>query len=119
MCGESYIRCTAKYTRKVRRVDSFADERPLETGRASARTAGFLFLVPRFKILDPTLRRFSCHSSTINSTFYDNHGVRVLRLRQALDRVNEEATKRAACGIAFLGDFWHARGSLKVISRSS
>ena len=22
--------------------------------------------------------------------------------------------KRAACGIAFLGDFWHARGSLKV-----
>lgn len=23
--------------------------------------------------------------------------------------------KRSACGIAFLGDFWHARGSLKVI----
>lgn len=34
--------------------------------------------------------------------------------RQALDRVNAEATKRMACGIAFLGDFWHARGSLKV-----
>eukprot|EP00903_Cladosiphon_okamuranus_P005576 g5550.t2 len=33
---------------------------------------------------------------------------------EALDRVNEEAMKRAACGIAFLGDFWHARGSLKV-----
>ncbi len=36
--------------------------------------------------------------------------------RQALDRVNEEAMKRSACGIAFLGDFWHARGSLKVFS---
>ncbi|CAM9298178.1 unnamed protein product [Scytosiphon promiscuus] len=33
---------------------------------------------------------------------------------EALDRVNEEAMKRSACGIAFLGDFWHARGSLKV-----
>lgn len=34
--------------------------------------------------------------------------------RQALDRVNAEALKRPACGIAFLGDFWHTRGSLKV-----
>ncbi|CBJ48405.1 DNA double-strand break repair rad50 ATPase [Ectocarpus siliculosus] len=33
---------------------------------------------------------------------------------EVLDRVNEEAMKRSACGIAFLGDFWHARGSLKV-----
>ncbi|CAM9204630.1 unnamed protein product, partial [Laminaria digitata] len=33
---------------------------------------------------------------------------------QVLDRVNTEAMKRPACGIAFLGDFWHARGSLKV-----
>lgn len=33
---------------------------------------------------------------------------------QALDRVNAEAMKRPACGIAFLGDFWHVRGSIKV-----
>lgn len=33
---------------------------------------------------------------------------------EVLDRVNEEAMKRSACGIAFLGDFWHSRGSLKV-----
>lgn len=41
--------------------------------------------------------------------------IRTSPSRQALDRVNEEAMKRSACGIAFLGDFWHARGSLKVM----
>lgn len=38
----------------------------------------------------------------------------VVGAHQVLDRVNAEAMKRQACGIAFLGDFWHSRGSLKV-----
>ncbi|CAM9486937.1 unnamed protein product, partial [Sphacelaria rigidula] len=38
---------------------------------------------------------------------------------EVLDRVNEEAMKRPACGVAFLGDFWHSRGSLKASKISS
>ncbi|CAM9232891.1 unnamed protein product [Discosporangium mesarthrocarpum] len=33
---------------------------------------------------------------------------------EVLDRVHEEAMKRDSCGILFLGDFWHVRGTLKV-----
>lgn len=69
------------------------------------------------------------HSMSLSAIFFFTQGFRrlshvpaffgrrprhVSHARQALDRVNEEAMKRSACGIAFLGDFWHARGSLKV-----
>ncbi|CAM9133833.1 unnamed protein product, partial [Phaeothamnion confervicola] len=37
-----------------------------------------------------------------------------LQARMVLDVVHEEAMRRPNCGIAFLGDFWQARGTIKV-----
>lgn len=103
---------------KVARVGWFADDERMRLETSSIGTHRRLLVSPC-----PFLYYRRCcsltyllHTKYIQAmALFDNHGVFA---RQALDRVNEEAMKRAACGIAFLGDFWHARGSLKVIHSS-